>query len=142
MAPSPHLAQANAHARWSLIQAIWPPAVLTALATISATTPTVLGNGLHLLLLALAIAAGSGVLAYSVILAFDALLFRVLASYEDEWKGGAAVDDLLVRMHLKSTPTTTRSLADRAAGTRRLVTRQRIAMMAASAAIMLLMAPF
>lgn len=74
------------------------------------------------------LANGLAVFAFSAILVFDALLFRLMASYEDEWKGGAAVDDILARMRLKPTPPETRSLAERAAGTRRLVLRQRIAL--------------
>lgn len=75
-----------------------------------------------------AITCGLAVFAFSAILVFDALLFRLMASYEDEWKGGTAVDDILARMRLKPTPPETRSLAERAAGTRRLVLRQRIAL--------------
>ena len=75
-----------------------------------------------------AVASGLAVLAFSAILLFDALLFRLMASYEDEWKGGAAVDDILARMRLKATPPDTRSLAQRAAGTRHLVARQRFAL--------------
>ncbi|TGV43202.1 hypothetical protein EN803_43185, partial [Mesorhizobium sp. M2D.F.Ca.ET.160.01.1.1] len=41
--------------------------------------------------------------------------------------GGAAVDDMLSRMRLKPAPPTPRPLDDRIAGTRRLLTRQRVA---------------
>jgi hypothetical protein len=125
---SPYSDQADALARWSLMQALWPPALLVA------------GCVAHLLLAPAAegmranaaqlvtLANGLAVFAFSAILVFDALLFRLMASYEDEWKGGAAVDDILARMRLKPTPPETRSLAERAAGTRRLVLRQRIAL--------------
>jgi hypothetical protein len=88
--------------------------------------------------LTIAIASTAVTVAYSAILAFDALLFRIIASYEDEWKGGAAVDDLLARMHLKRRPEITRPLADRAAGTRRLAVRQRLAFAVAAAATLAL----
>jgi hypothetical protein len=99
------------------------------------------GTLLHRLSLFIAIAAFAVTSAYSTILAFDALLFRVIARYEDEWKGGAAVDDILVRMHLKTPPATTRPLAERAAGTRRLAMRQRRAFAVSAAGALLLAIP-
>jgi hypothetical protein len=99
------------------------------------------GTLLHRLSLFIAIAAFAVTSAYSTILAFDALLFRVIARYEDEWKGGAAVDDILVRMHLKKPPATTRPLAERAAGTRRLAMRQRWAFAVSAAGALLLAIP-
>ncbi|TIS53834.1 MAG: hypothetical protein E5W93_15145, partial [Mesorhizobium sp.] len=79
--------------------------------------------------LALLIAAASAVvvLGLSALLLFDALLFRLMASHDDEVSGGAAVDDMLARMRLKSAPPTPRPLDDRIAGTRRLLARQHIA---------------
>ena len=140
MTASPHTDQANALARWSLIQAVWPLVILAALAIAAAILGATLYAGLlRVLALIVVIAAGLALLVCSAILAFDALLFRVIASYEDERKGGAAVDDILARMHLKPSPETTRSLTERAAGTRRLATRQRIALAAASAATLTLL---
>ena len=129
MSGSSYPDQANALARWSLIQALWTPALLVVgcfahLLFAPATYDGMLANAAQLV----AIASGLAAFAFSAILLFDALLFRLMASYEDEWKGGAAVDDILARMRLKSTPPDTRSLAERAAGTRRLVLRQRIAL--------------
>ena len=77
---------------------------------------------------AFALAAGLVAIALSVNLAFDALLFRVIASYEDPYKGGAAVDDILSRMRLKPAAKEIRPLADRIAGTERLMRRQRAAL--------------
>ena len=67
---------------------------------------------------------GVAALALAANLAFDALLFRVIASHDDEQSGGAAVDDLLHRMRLKPLPAAVRPLADRAAGARRLAAIQ------------------
>jgi len=143
MSASPHTDQPNAHARWSMIQAVWPLVILADLvvAAIFLGTSPALAGLLRVFLLALAVAGSLAVLVYSVILVFDALLFRVIASYDDEWKGAVAVDDILARMRLKPIPATTRSLADRVAGTRRLATRQRVALAAASAAMLILTVP-
>jgi hypothetical protein len=80
--------------------------------------------------LARSVAAASAiaVLACSALLVFDALLFRLMASHDDEASGGAAVDELLTRMRLKPAPSTIRSLDDRIDGTRRLLSRQRAAL--------------
>lgn len=67
---------------------------------------------------------GVAALALAANLAFDALLFRVIASHGDEETGGAAVDDLLRRMRLKPLPPATRPFAERAAGARRLAAIQ------------------
>jgi hypothetical protein len=63
-----------------------------------------------------------------VLIRFDAALFHLMASYDDEATGGAAVDDVLARMRLKPKPDRVRGLAERMAGARRLVFRQRLAM--------------
>lgn len=69
----------------------------------------------------LALLAGMATLALSALLLFDAFLFRVIASFGGETTGGSAVDDLLQRMRLKPAPSVVRPLADRIAGTRRLM---------------------
>ncbi|RUW64838.1 hypothetical protein, partial [Mesorhizobium sp. M1E.F.Ca.ET.063.01.1.1] len=74
-----------------------------------------------------AAAAALATLAFIALILFDALLFRLMASHDSEVSGGGAVDDLLARMRLKPTPAQTRSLDQRIAGTRRLLTKQRIA---------------
>ena len=66
-------------------------------------------------------------LALSALLAFDALLFRLMASHASEAGGGAAVDDVLARMRLKPTAAGGRTLDQRMAGTHRLLVEQRIA---------------
>ena len=75
-------------------------------------------------------------LALSALLAFDALLFRLMASHDDETSGGTAVDDMLARMRLKPTPSATRSLGDRMAGTSRLLFKQRAALALYAAALL------
>lgn len=67
-------------------------------------------------------------LGYSVLIGFDALLFRLIAGYEEVPDGCVAVDDLLARMRLKQRPATIRPLAARIAGTRRLMRHQQIAL--------------
>lgn len=67
-------------------------------------------------------------LGYSVLIGFDALLFRLIAGYEEVPDGCVAVDDLLARMRLKQRPATIRPLAARIAGTRRLMQHQQIAL--------------
>ncbi len=71
---------------------------------------------------------GLAVLALSALIRFDAALFHLMASYDDEATGGAAVDDVLARMRLKPQPARVRSLSERIAGARRLVFRQRLAL--------------
>ncbi|MEQ1952195.1 hypothetical protein [Mesorhizobium sp. CN2-181] len=125
----PYPDQISALARWSLIQALWPPALVAAISIAhSLVAPEAYGSSLAIVARLAAIAGAGAVLAVSAILFFDALLFRLMASYEDEQKGGAAVDDILARMRLKPVPPQTRSLANRAAGTRRLVRLQRVAL--------------
>ncbi|MFI0844007.1 hypothetical protein [Mesorhizobium sp. IMUNJ 23232] len=128
MSESPYSDQADALARWSLVQALWPPTLLVvscvAHLLFTPAADGMRGNAAQ----RVALASGLTVFAFSAILLFDALLFRLMASYEDEQRGGAAVDDILARMRLKPTPPETRSLAARSAGTRRLVLRQRIAL--------------
>jgi hypothetical protein len=124
----PYANQAAVLARRSFIQALWPPALAVAILMMHVAAVPIAEDSLFATAARLAaVASGLAVLGLSAVLFFDALLFRLMASYEDEWKGGAAVDDILARMRLKPTPSNTRSLAERAAGTRRLVTLQRVA---------------
>ncbi|TIM91412.1 MAG: hypothetical protein E5Y59_23600, partial [Mesorhizobium sp.] len=76
------------------------------------------------------VAAASGVvtLAVSALLAFDALLFWLMASHISEAAGGASVDDVLARMRVKPAAAGIRSLDRRIAGTQRLLMKQRIAL--------------
>lgn len=127
MSESAYPDQADALARWSLMQALWPLALLAAGCVAHLLFAPAADSTLATTTQLVAVASGLAVFAFSAILLFDALLFRLMASYEDEWKGGAAVDDILARMRLKPAPSTNRSLTERAAGTRRMVTRQRVA---------------
>ncbi|MBO9630229.1 MAG: hypothetical protein J7516_12410 [Shinella sp.] len=67
-------------------------------------------------------------LAVSVHLLFDAALFRLAASHDDETAGLVAIDDVLVRMGLRSASPAPAPLADRLAGCGRLLRLQRIAL--------------
>lgn len=67
-------------------------------------------------------------LAVSVHLLFDAALFRLAASHDDETAGLAAIDDVLARMGLRSANPIPAPLADRLAGCGRLLRLQRIAL--------------
>lgn len=75
----------------------------------------------------LAIIAGYATVALSILIIFDALLFRLMATHPDDASAGAAVDDLLARMRLKPRPTVTRPLEARMRGSDRIMTVQRIA---------------
>jgi len=112
-------------------QAVWPAAIVVAaniLAPLAASARGAFETLTAAVALSLTAASAVAVLALSALLAFDALLFRLMASHDNEASAGAAVDDLLARMRLKPLPPTTRSLDQRMAGTRRLLTRQRIAL--------------
>lgn len=67
-------------------------------------------------------------LAVSVHLLFDAVLFRLALSHDDEATGLAAIDEVLVRMGLRSASPVPAPLADRLAGCRRLVRLQRVSL--------------
>lgn len=67
-------------------------------------------------------------LAVSVHLLFDAALFRLAASHDDETAGLTAIDDMLARMGLRSASPVPAPLADRLAGCGRLLRLQRIAL--------------
>lgn len=71
--------------------------------------------------------ASYAVFALSALLVFDALLFRLMASYPNDTAGGAAVDDLLARMRLKPRPPATRPVKDRIRGSERILLIQRLA---------------
>ena len=63
-------------------------------------------------------------LALAAHLLFDALLFRMAASYDSEEAGLMAIDDVLARMALRPRPTVPAPLSQRASGCRRLVLLQ------------------
>jgi hypothetical protein len=112
-------------------QAAWPAVIVVAVGIL---TPLAASSHHRLVALpealarSVAAAGAAGVLAFSALLAFDALLFRLMASHDDEASGGAAVDEMLTRMGLKPAPSTIRPLDDRIAGTHRLLFRQRAAL--------------
>lgn len=84
-----------------------------------------------------ALAFGLAALCLCAWLGFDALLFRLIASYDDPAKGCRAVDEVLSRMRLKASPDRTRDVAERIAGTGRIVLRQRILLAAFCVATLL-----
>ncbi|MER8752706.1 hypothetical protein NKH57_26230 [Mesorhizobium sp. M1050] len=118
-------------ARMLIQQAAWPTTLVVAaniLAPLAASARGAFETLPAALALSTTAASAVAVLALSALLAFDALLFRLMASHEDEVSGGAAVDDMLGRMRLKPLPSTTRTLEDRMAGTGRLLFKQRAAL--------------
>ncbi|CDX27519.1 conserved membrane hypothetical protein [Mesorhizobium sp. ORS 3324] len=124
-------------------QAAWPAAVVLAcdgFAPLVASARGALQAPVAVLALLLAAASAVVVLGLSALLIFDALLFRLMATHDDEVSGGGAVDDILSRMRLKPAPSAPRPLDDRIAGTRRLLARQRMAL--ALFAVAFLMAGF
>ena len=122
-----------------MVQAAWPT-LLVAVAVMAAPVigPVAAPQATAISTAAWLVAAASALatLAFSALLVFDALLFRLMASHDDEASGGAAVDDILARMRLKPSPSTTRSLDDRMAGTRRLLFKQRAALALFAAALL------
>lgn len=113
-----------------MVQAAWP--ILLIAACVLATPVIGLAAGPQatpLSAVAWFVAAVSALatLAFSMLILFDALLFRLMASHDSDSAGGAAIDDVLARMRLKPIPAATRSLDERMAGTRRLLIKQRIA---------------
>ncbi|TGV27427.1 hypothetical protein [Mesorhizobium sp. M4B.F.Ca.ET.143.01.1.1] len=130
MSSNPYQDKAGAFAAGLMLQAAWPLLAVAAcllaapvigLAAAPQVTPLSAAAWL------VAAAAALATLAFTALILFDALLFRLMASHDSEVSGGGAVDDLLARMRLKPTPAETRSLDQRIAGTRRLLTKQRIA---------------
>ncbi len=73
----------------------------------------------------LLVAFGLIVLALTIHLLFDALLFRLASSHETEAAGLAAIDDVLSRMGLRTPDTAPPGLDRRIAGSRRIVWQQR-----------------
>ncbi|MDX8515712.1 hypothetical protein [Mesorhizobium captivum] len=125
-----HQQRTAAFATMLIKQAAWPAAIVIAgdsVAPLVASARGALQAPLAVLALLVAAASAVVVLGFSALLLFDALLFRLMASHDDDVSGGAAVDDLLARMRLKPAPSSSRSLDERIAGTRRLLARQRIA---------------
>ena len=122
--------RAEAFAAGLMVQAAWPILVLAAalmaapiIGVVAAPQVTPVSVAAWLI----AAASAAATLAYSALLVFDALLFRLMASHASEAAGGAAVDDVLARMRLKPTAAGGRSLDQRISGTRRLLARHRIA---------------
>ncbi|RWO37013.1 MAG: hypothetical protein EOS11_30075 [Mesorhizobium sp.] len=128
---SAHRDQAEAFAAGLMTQAVWPLFfVLAALAAAPVIAVAAQPQATTLAAAAWLVAAASGVvtLAVSALLAFDALLFRLMASHISEAAGGASVDDVLARMRVKPAAAGIRSLDRRIAGTQRLLMKQRIAL--------------
>jgi hypothetical protein len=75
------------------------------------------------------IMAAAASLALSLYLLFDAILFRLLASYENEAAGGIAVDRFLARAGLRPLPEVSRTLSERMVGTARILNFQRAALL-------------
>lgn len=113
----------TAHAAWSAV-VVAAIAMVAPLAASLAARPLVGMSELTALLIASA--SGLAAVTLSTFLFFDALLFRLIASHDDELAGTAAVDEVLARMRLKPAPLANRSLAERMAGTRRLLMKQRL----------------
>lgn len=122
--------KAGAFAAGLMVQAAWPLLVIAA-CVLAAPVVGLVGASSTTAFSAtawfVATMGALATLAFSMLILFDALLFRLMASHDGEVSGGAAVDDLLARMRLKPTPATTRLLDQRIAGTRRLLMQQRVA---------------
>jgi hypothetical protein len=115
-----------------VVQSAWPVVLIAAVAVAALlrTAPLAAPAPSPLVRIATLVAVASGIvaLALSMLVLFDALLFRLIAGHESEAMGTAAVDDLLMRLRLKSVPAINRPLAERIAGARRLLLRQRLAL--------------
>ncbi|RWO05982.1 MAG: hypothetical protein EOS07_23265 [Mesorhizobium sp.] len=128
---SAHRDKAEAFAAGLMTQAVWPLfLVLAALAAAPVIAVAAQPQATTLAAAAWLVAAASGVvtLAVSALLAFDALLFWLMASHISEAAGGASVDDVLARMRVKPAAAGIRSLDRRIEGTQRLLMKQRIAL--------------
>jgi hypothetical protein len=128
---SAHRDKAEAFAVGLMTQAVWPLFfVLAALGAAPVIAVAAQPQATTLAAAAWLVAAASGVvtLAVSALLAFDALLFWLMASHISEAAGGASVDDVLARMRVKPAAAGIRSLDRRIAGTQRLLMKQRIAL--------------
>ncbi|UVK44750.1 hypothetical protein BPNPMPFG_000207 [Mesorhizobium sp. AR07] len=131
--------RAEGFARMLMRQATWPAAFVVAatiLAPLAASARGAFETSPAAVALSVAAASAVAVLALSALLVFDALLFRLMASHDDEAAGGAAVDEVLARMSLKPLQPTTRPLDDRMAGTHRLLFKQRAALALFAAALL------
>jgi hypothetical protein len=122
---------AERYAKVLITQACWPlgavAVIAVAMQVIDALAAQPAAGTLHLVAVIACCLAALATVALSAILLFDALLFRVIASSNDEMSGTAAVDDMLARMRLKAPPLRNRTLAERIAGTKRLLLKQRCA---------------
>jgi len=129
---TPTLETCDGFAGWLARQALWPAVVVAtmlAAAPLAAFAGGVTPNSWPAAAIAVvATVSGLAVLALSALIRFDAALFHMMASYDEESIAGAAVDDALARMRLKPKPERVRSLSERMAGARRLVFRQRLAL--------------
>jgi hypothetical protein len=74
-------------------------------------------------------ASGGAALALSAYLLFDSMLFRLMATCENEAEGGIEIDRFLARAGLRALPETNRTMAERMAGTGRLLLFQRMALL-------------
>lgn len=122
--------RAEAFAAGLIVQAAWPLLLLAAALMAAPIIGAVAGPQATPISAAawlIAAASAAATLAYSALLVFDALLFRLMASHASEAAAGAAVDEVLARMRLKPPSAGGRSLDRRMAGTHRLLARQRIA---------------
>lgn len=112
-------------------QSRWVSAIIGAtilgLGFVFLNTPDFASSGVAWLFLADCVMGAIGI-ALSMLLRFDAALFRQMATYDDERAGGAAVDALLARRRLKPLPPVVRPLDDRMAGAGRWARRQRFIM--------------
>jgi len=121
--------KAEAFAAGLMLQAAWPILLVVAALMAAPIIGLVAAPQTTPVAVAWLVAATSAVatIALSALLAFDALLFRLMASHASEAGGCAAVDDVLARMRLKPTAAGGRTLDQRIAGTHRLLVEQRIA---------------
>ena len=127
-------AEAGRIASWCMRQALVPSALAAiAILALVILRPDAAAVG-YALSASMAALLAFATLGLGGLLTFDALLFRLVASYDDVTDGCAAVDELLARMRLKPLPGSTRPLPARLAGTRRLVRYQRFALAACLAA--------
>ena len=128
MTPSIYQQRCRSAATSLAAQAAWPAAVVAlGLGAPASLRP----NGV---LAVTGLFAALIVLGFSIHLAFDAWLFRLMAEHPDESSGGRAVDEILTRLRLKGRPKegpdAVRGLSDRLNGTQRIVRRQRLALAA------------
>ncbi|WP_394887342.1 hypothetical protein ACG873_21175 [Mesorhizobium sp. AaZ16] len=129
---TPALGIRDGFADWLARQALWPAVIVAAVlaaAPLAALAGAVAPSTWPMAIIGVvATVGGLAVLALSALIRFDAALFYLMASYDDEATGGAAVDDVLARMRLKPQPARVRGLPERVAGALRLVFRQRLAL--------------